>query len=80
MRIALGCALAVCVACGEVSQGATQDVLTDPVFVLQATTSAGISVDVFRYGTLNRTGTIPQASTVQGIEVDSFKYGTANAK
>lgn len=82
MRIALGCALATCVACGEVSQGgisATLDERTGTT-IPQASTWAGISVDAFKYGTADRAGTVPQASTWTGIGVDTSRYGRAIAK
>jgi len=82
MRIALACALAMCVACGEVSQGGfspTLDERTGTV-IPQATTWTGISVDAYRYGTVDRTGTVPQATTMIGIGVDPFRYDTTVAK
>ncbi len=74
---ALG-ALTICVACGG-PQGGTSARLEDRTgtTIPQATTSAGIDVDVFKYGTEVRIGTtVPQATTSAGIGVDAFKYGT----
>jgi hypothetical protein len=78
----LGCTLTICVACGGSQSGASAR-FEDRIgtTVSQATTTTGIGVDVFKYGTQDRIGTaIPQATTSTGIDVDSFKYGTATAK
>ena len=82
MRIVVGCALALCVACGDVSQSgfsATLDKRTGTT-TPQASTWTGISVDAFRYGTVDRTGTVPQATTLTGIGVDTSRYDTVIAK
>jgi len=79
---ALSALTILCVACEGPQTGASarfED--RTGTTVSQATTSTGIGVDVFRYGTEDRIGTaVPQATTSTGIEVDSFKYGTATAK
>jgi hypothetical protein len=79
---ALGALTIICVACDGPQYGASarfED--RTGTTVSQATTSTGIGVDVFKYGTANRIGTaIPPATTSTGIELDSFKYGTVIAK
>ena len=71
--LVVGCALTASVACGG-SQNAAWSLPENRNLTVfpQASTSGGIGVDVFKYGTA-----IPQASTWDGISVDAFKYGTA---